>query len=181
MSLYCGRISFNCRGKPRLRRFCINTIVQWVIHLILQGVSRSRLCGSRKGAVVVPNMNLNTSFVTDDAITSQGFKIGISWRKSDCHRVIHLADDSATGVIQSPRFPKKFRKNSVCEWWIVVRSRLLCQSCRLKLENFIRNQLHPFSLCASLKPSRLPRVNEFAWTSLKSVSRIGNAINLTSQ
>ncbi|XP_042888619.1 blastula protease 10-like isoform X9 [Penaeus japonicus] len=101
--------------QPQKRKQCLDSV-----RIQIPYNRTVKLCGSRKGAVVVPNMNLNTSFVTDDAITSQGFKIGITWRKSDCHRVIHLADDSATGVIQSPRFPKKFRKNSVCEWWIVA-------------------------------------------------------------
>ncbi|ROT63306.1 putative protein SpAN-like [Penaeus vannamei] len=79
-----------------------------------------KLCGKRRGAVLVPVLNLRANFVTDNAITDAGFNFSITWEKTGCHQVIELSDDSATGVIQSPRFPKKYPKNSVCEWWIVA-------------------------------------------------------------
>nr|XP_027225497.1 blastula protease 10-like [Penaeus vannamei] len=79
-----------------------------------------KLCGARKGSIFVPNLNLEANFVTDNAVTDVGFNVSITWQKTECHRVIELSDDSATGVIQSPRFPENYPKNSVCEWWIVA-------------------------------------------------------------
>lgn len=89
-------------------------------HLILLPFPLPRLCGSKKGAVAVPNLNLNISFVSDASKTNVGFDIGITWQKTSCHRVIELTEDDATGVIRSPRFPKKYKKDTVCEWWIKV-------------------------------------------------------------
>ncbi|ROT79818.1 Blastula protease-10 [Penaeus vannamei] len=79
-----------------------------------------KLCGARKGSIFVPNLNLEANFVTDNAVTDVGFNVSITWQKTQCHRVIELSDDSATGVIQSPGFPENYPKNSVCEWWIVA-------------------------------------------------------------
>ncbi|ROT79817.1 putative protein SpAN-like [Penaeus vannamei] len=79
-----------------------------------------KLCGARKGSIFVPNLNLEANFVTDNAVTDVGFNVSITWQKTECHRVIELSDDSATGVIQSPGFPENYPKNSVCEWWIVA-------------------------------------------------------------
>ncbi|XP_042892898.1 deleted in malignant brain tumors 1 protein-like [Penaeus japonicus] len=79
-----------------------------------------KLCGNRKGSIVVPNMNLNVNFVTDAWKTNVGFDIGITWRQTNCHRVIELTDDNASGIIRSPRYPKKYPRDAVCEWWIVA-------------------------------------------------------------
>ncbi|XP_037776234.1 blastula protease 10-like isoform X2 [Penaeus monodon] len=79
-----------------------------------------KLCGTKKRTVLVPNRNLNISFVTDNSITDVGFNISITWQKSKCHRIIELTDNSAMDVIESPRFPKKYTKHKVCEWWIVA-------------------------------------------------------------
>ncbi|XP_069979034.1 protein SpAN isoform X3 [Penaeus vannamei] len=79
-----------------------------------------KLCGTKRGTVLVPNRNLNISFVTDNSVTDVGFSISITWRQSKCHRIIELTDSSAMGIITSPRFPKKYTKHTVCEWWIVA-------------------------------------------------------------
>ncbi|XP_042887922.1 blastula protease 10-like isoform X2 [Penaeus japonicus] len=79
-----------------------------------------KLCGNRKGSIVVPNMNLNVNFVTDAWKTNVGFDIGITWRQTNCHRVIELTEDNASGIIRSPRYPKNYPWNAVCEWWIVA-------------------------------------------------------------
>ncbi|XP_047473253.1 blastula protease 10-like isoform X2 [Penaeus chinensis] len=79
-----------------------------------------KLCGTKKRSILVPNRNMNISFVTDNSITDVGFSISITWQKSKCHRIIQLTDTSAMGVIENPRFPKKYTKHKVCEWWIVA-------------------------------------------------------------
>lgn len=90
--------------------------------------SSTRYCGSRSGSVLVPNLNWNVNFVTDDAVTNIGFNTTISYSKTDCHQVITLDENSSSGVITSPGYPKYYPKRTVCEWWIVV-CRLMYNSC----------------------------------------------------
>ncbi|XP_037776258.1 zinc metalloproteinase nas-38-like [Penaeus monodon] len=105
--------TFQLQGKKRRR--CVD-----FVGIQIPYNRTVKLCGGKQGAVVVPNLNINVSFVTDASKTDVGFDIGITWQKTGCHRVIELTEDDATGVIQSPRYPRKYKKNTVCEWWIVA-------------------------------------------------------------
>ncbi|XP_037776257.1 LOW QUALITY PROTEIN: blastula protease 10-like [Penaeus monodon] len=105
--------TFQLQGKKRRR--CVD-----FVGIQIPYNRTVKLCGGKQGAVVVPNLNINVSFVTDASKTDVGFDIGITWQKTGCHHVIELTEDDATGVIRSPRYPRKYKKNTVCEWWIVA-------------------------------------------------------------
>ncbi|XP_069978456.1 blastula protease 10 isoform X2 [Penaeus vannamei] len=124
-NFHCGLVG--SAGSPYMTTFKLNTFqLQWkkrrrcvdFVGIQIPYNRTLKLCGSKKGAVAVPNLNLNISFVSDASKTNVGFDIGITWQKTSCHRVIELTEDDATGVIRSPRFPKKYKKDTVCEWWI---------------------------------------------------------------
>ncbi|XP_042887917.1 blastula protease 10-like isoform X1 [Penaeus japonicus] len=105
--------TFQLQGKKR--RKCVD-----FVGIQIPYNRTMKLCGNRKGSIVVPNMNLHVNFVTDASKTNVGFDIGITWRQTNCHRVIELTEDNASGIIRSPRYPKKYPRNAVCEWWIVA-------------------------------------------------------------